>query len=338
MPPPPGSPVVHPVRGGAASARLLSRDTSRDGLVLGGRARRGDGRTGERREHLAHVGELRVDRVAAVGERRQLALGLAADAVGLRVGVRDDVLGLALRRLDRLARAALGVRAELLGLQAELLGAVLDLRETLLGLRLTRGEVALGLLAALGEIRLEVGGGLRGLGAGLLEEGVRLLALRLGVLLRLGPQVAGLALGLLDDPDALVLRLRLALGGVGLGVVAHLLRRGLGQLPVLLGGPAGLLAQVLRLFLGEPQDLLDPGAEARVRRLRVTHLRLGVLRFEVQLLDPLLQGGDAVQGAVTVGDELRDAFVHLSAVVPTPHKLEAVGGSVAHGVPVERDR
>jgi len=56
---------------------------------------------------------------------------------------------------------------------------VLDLRETLLRLLLTGRQVALGLLAALGEVRLEVGGGLRGLGAGLLEEGVGLLALLL---------------------------------------------------------------------------------------------------------------------------------------------------------------
>ncbi|MGX1117914.1 hypothetical protein RKD37_003277 [Streptomyces ambofaciens] len=177
-----------------------------------------------------------------------------------------------------------------------------------------------------------------GLGAGLLEEGVGLVALGLRVLLRLGAQLGGVALGLLDDPDALVLGLGLALGGVRLRVVAHLLGGRLGQLAVLLGRAPGLLAQVLRLFLGEPQDLLDPGTETGVRRLGVVHLGLGVLGFEVELLDALFQSGDAGESAVTVGDELGDTFVHLSAVVPTPHKLEAVGGSVAHGVPVERDR
>ncbi len=107
---------------------------------------------------------------------------------------------------------------------------------------------------------------------------------------------------------------------------------------MLLGGAAGLLAQVLGLLLGEAEDLLYPGAQTGVRRLGVGHLGLRVLRFEVQLLDALFQSGDAGEGAVTVGDELGDAFVHLSAVVPTPHELEAIGGSVAHGVPVEWDR
>ncbi len=212
---------------------------------------------------------------------------------------------------------------------------MLDLREALLGLGLTRGQVPLGLLAALGEVRLEVGGGLCGLGAGLLEEGVRLLPLGLRVLLRLGTQLGRLALGLLDDPDALVLRLGLALGGVRLGVVAHLLGGGLGELAVLLRGAPCLLAQVLGLLLGEAEDLLHARAETRVRRLRVVDLGLGVLRLEVELFDALFQSGDAGESAVTVGDELGDTFVHLSAVVSTPHKLEAVGGSVAHGVPVE---
>lgn len=105
---------------------------------------------------------------------------------------------------------------------------------------------------------------------------------------------------------------------------------------MLFGSAAGLLAQVLRLFLGETEDLLDPGTETRVRRLRVVHLGLGVLRFEVQFLDALFQRSDPCQSAVTVGDELGNAVVHLTAVVTTPHELEAEGGgSVAHGVPVE---
>ncbi len=94
---------------------------------------------------------------------------------------------------------------------------------------------------------------------------------------------------------------------------------------MLLGRAPGLLTQLLGLFLGQPQDLLDPRAETRVRRLGIRDLGLGVLRLEVQLLDALLQGGDAGESAVTVGDELGDTFVHLSAVVSTPHKLEAVG-------------
>jgi len=77
-------------------------------------------------------------------------------------------------------------------------------------------------------------------------------------------------------------------------------------------------------------------AEAGVRRLGVAHLGLGVLRLEVQLLDPLFQRVDTSKGAVAVGDQLGNAVVHLTAVVTTPHELEAEGGgSVAHGVPVE---
>ncbi|GDY62706.1 hypothetical protein SAV14893_020990 [Streptomyces avermitilis] len=45
----------------------------------------------------------------------------------------------------------------------------------------------------------------------------------------------------------------------------------------------------------------------------------------MEFLNALFQSSDTGQSAVTVGDELRDAFVHLSAVVPTPDKLEAVG-------------
>lgn len=65
---------------------------------------------------------------------------------------------------------------------------MLDLGEALLGLGLTGREVALRLVAALGQVGLEVRGGLGGLGAGLLEEGIRLLALLRRVLLGLGAQ------------------------------------------------------------------------------------------------------------------------------------------------------
>src|SRR5690349_1641216 len=101
-------------RRGRASAGLLGGDAAGQRLLVGRGTGRGDRGTGQRGQHLAHVGQLRVDAVAAVGERRQLALGLAADPVGLGVRVRDDVLGLALRGLHRLAGAALGVGAQLL--------------------------------------------------------------------------------------------------------------------------------------------------------------------------------------------------------------------------------
>lgn len=98
---------------------------------------------------------------------------------------------------------------------------------------------------------------------------------------------------------------------------------------MLLGGATRLLTQVLRLLLGQPEDLLDPGAEAGVRRLGLAHLGLCVLRFEVQFLDALFQSCDTGQSTVTVGNELADAVVHLTAVVTTPHELEAEGEEVS---------
>ena len=50
----------------------------------------------------------------------------------------------------------------------------------------------------------------------------------------------------------------------------------------------------------------------------------------------LLYRNRIAEGTVTVGDELGDAVVHLSAVVSATHELEAErGGSVADGVPVD---
>lgn len=106
-------------------------------------------------------------------------------------------------------------------------------------------------------------------------------------------ELRGIALGLLDNPDALVLGLGLALRSERFCVVADLLGRRLGEFAVLLGRATGLLAKVLGLLLGEAKDLLDTRAEAGVRRLGVGDLGLGVLRLEVELLDALFQGGDA---------------------------------------------
>ena len=56
--------------------------------------------TGERREHLAHIGQLRVDAVAALRGRGELAVGLCADAVGGRPGLAGQDGGALLGLLD----------------------------------------------------------------------------------------------------------------------------------------------------------------------------------------------------------------------------------------------
>ena len=92
------------------------------GLVVVQVQRVGQRRAGQRRQHLAHVGQLGVDAVAALGGGRQLALGLGADPVGGRLRLGDDVVGLALRLLEDALGLAVGVGPQLLGLQPELLG------------------------------------------------------------------------------------------------------------------------------------------------------------------------------------------------------------------------
>jgi hypothetical protein len=93
---------------------------------------------------------------------------------------------------------------------------------------------------------------------------LRLGPLRGGVLGRLRADLVRLLLGALVHPHALGLGLGAALLGVALGVGAHLRGRLLGELTVLIRGAARLLAKVLGLLLGQAQDLLDPGTEARV--------------------------------------------------------------------------
>ncbi len=233
-------------------------------------------------------------------------------------------LGLALGRLHRLAGAALGVGAQLLGLQAELLRTVLDLRETLLGLGLTRGQVALGLLAALG-------------------PGSSRSPRRPGRPWRASPRRAR------PPPRAWTARPSAPRCAARSPRPWPSRRSGRPRPRPWPCAPAANDSASLRTCWAadsassrccsaarraSSRRSWPPRrgggssrrcAQAGVRRLRVVHLGLGVLRLEVEFLDALFQSSDSSKSAVTVGDELGDSFVHLSAVVPTPHKLEAVG-------------
>ena len=151
--------------------------------------------------------------------------------------------------------------AVLLGLAGQEVGALLHGGEGLVLLGHLRGELGGGLLAALAERALEVGGGCGGGGALLLEVGLGLLAAG-----------RGLAGGVVDDRVGLLLGPRERLGGVDVGARAHLLGVpvGLGahEGGVLVGGPAGLLdvggrglAHRGGLLVGEAEHGADPLAE-----------------------------------------------------------------------------
>src|SRR5262245_9537694 len=214
----------------------------------------------ERREHLAYVRQLRVDAVPAVGQRRQLAFGLEPGPLGLGAGVGDDVLGLSLRGLEQLPGPPFCLVAELLCLEPELIRLLTGLLQVPLGGLLPGREVSLGLLTPLGEARLELGGGLRGLRAGCLEDALGLVPLRCSLVGRLRAHLSRLFAGFLEElrrllpgllpaGAAVLLRLGADLGGVDLRGLALLLR---------LGQRLGL--EVLCLFLSQPQDLLDARA------------------------------------------------------------------------------
>ena len=76
-----------------------------------------------------------------------------------------------------------------------------------------------------------------------------------------------LSLGLGDDLVRLVLGRRPQLLGVVLGGTTHLAGVDLRHRPGLAGLGLGLTDQLGCLFLGQPEQVLDAGAEPRVRRL-----------------------------------------------------------------------
>src|SRR5262249_10811023 len=115
---------------------------------------------GQRGQHLPDVGQLGVDRVAALDVRGELALGLVPDPLGAghRLGAGRPRFrpGPGLRR----GGPALSGGGDLVGLGAGALPPIAPLVQRVLRLVGALLEDSLGLVPPLGERLLEVGGGL----------------------------------------------------------------------------------------------------------------------------------------------------------------------------------
>ena len=133
-------------------------------------------------------------------------------------------------------------------------------------------------------VRLTLGGGLD--------------ALRLA--LGRSPQVVGLTLGVGPQLGSLVLGAGPQLGGINL-------RRGQ-QLACLC---PGLLQDLVALLLGQPQQLLNPGAEARVRRA------LLLLHLPVEVSDLLLGRLVGLPHVAQPGVHLVEVSLDLILVIAT---------------------
>src|SRR5262245_62900269 len=197
-----------------------------------------------------------------------------------------------------------------------------------LGGLLADREVAFGLVAALGQAGLELGRGLRGLGPGRLEDPLGLVALGGRLVGRLGSHLGGLLAGLLKQLRGLLAGLLAAGSGVLVGLGPDLAGRRFGCLAVLLGAGLSLDLEVLGFLLGEPEDLLYSGAKAGIARLGV--VLLGVLQLEVQLLQAPLESADPLGGGGAFRVEPAEVIVHLLALVLAQHDVAGlVGGSVS---------
>ena len=241
-------------------------------------------------EDLAHLGQLVVDFVLlpvelvefALSAARRLCVGLdvSQGLLAVVLGLGDDQLGLAVGVGDLFAGVLLRVAPGLLGPLDRVDGALLGVGRAPIGLldQVAGGLLAVGqaldlqpfrLLAAGGELDLEVGFGLGPERLGLLQQ--ELLA---------SSDVVGLAAGGADDVVALPLAGRLDLGQLpfGVGPGAGLLELGGGAEPggVGLGGGfdrgrlafglgGGGLDVVGDLPLGVDEELLDAGGGARVQ-------------------------------------------------------------------------
>ena len=127
------------------------------------------GRAGERGQHLPHVGELGVDAVAALGGGRELSIGVDPNPLSGGAGVPEQVLGALFGIQDDLSGLNLGCLLLMLGRGAVLLDLLEHRVELRLGGGLLVAELGGRALPALGERGLEVGGGLGGVRALLLE-------------------------------------------------------------------------------------------------------------------------------------------------------------------------
>ena len=150
---------------------------------------------------------------------------------------------------------------------AGLLDPLQDRVELRLGGGLLLAELGGGALPALGQGGLEVSGGLRGVGALLLERRLTLLPQRGGVPLGRVALLIGGPPGVGEDPGAFGLGVATVLLGVLVGLVADSDGGLVGELAGLLGLGLGHVAHLPGLHLGQAEDLADPLAEVLERRL-----------------------------------------------------------------------
>jgi hypothetical protein len=231
----------------------------------------------------------------------QDALCLAAHLVGLALGGGEDLVPLALGR-------GLHLRDLTLGRGTQLGDLPLD-GGALLGDLVVHHRPQLGDLA-LGRRRQLVGLAPRG-GA----DAVRLALGR-------AAQVVGLTLGVGAELGGLVLGACPQFGGVDLGRSQHLA-----------GFGPRFLEDLVALLFGEPQQLLNPGAEARVGgALLLLHLAMRVGKL---LLERLLVLAERAKLAVLLLEVRLDLFLVVSAhFLGKPRRLVVVEERTELGIDI----
>ncbi|GAB3944448.1 hypothetical protein GCM10027614_34680 [Micromonospora vulcania] len=179
--------------------------------------------------------------------------------------------------------------------------------------------------------RLQLGHLVRGDGTQLLGLTVGVGAQRVGLAAGLHPDLGGLALGGGTQVAGLALGAGLHRGGLGAGLVGDLpgLEAGGGEDALRLA--LGLVAVVVGLLLGEPEDLLNAGAEAgeggpavlfellvRVGELLLqrAHALFGLAESTLGVVHPLLGLGTGLLGLGQRGGHPADEVIDLMRVVP----------------------
>ncbi len=190
-------------------------------------------------------------RIFSAASRAESTCWPASSRAALRCG-----LGLGLRLGER--AVGLGVDGRLTLLRAG--------DRLLVGLHLD-GELLGGLVAALGEGLLEVGGGGGGAGALVLVDRLGLLAAGRGLTVGVVEDLVGLALGCLEDAGRLGVGLAGDVGGVAVGGVRVACSAAACASATSFSASAFAFAtQVVGLVLGELQHLADAGAQVGVGR------------------------------------------------------------------------
>ena len=233
--------------------------------------------------------------------------------------------------LDEPAVLAHRLVVHLLGVGARLVDVGLELGEPLPGVLHLGGEVLLRRGPAPGQGGLEVGGGLGGLGALLLEDRLRLLEPGGRVALGRVEPVVGPSAGVLEHARGLGLGVGPGLLGVLVGVAA-LARDLVGDLAALVVEQgAAAVEQVARLVLGEAEDLGDPLAEVLERRragLRAARVG-GLAALLLEHADALGELVGVRAGLLGLLRQLLHALVDLRGLVAAQDDTEL--GGVGHG-------